>query len=206
MNIERICTGNVSENCFLVKSSGKLFIIDPGADAEKIINRIEEKKCVDLDIEVLFTHAHADHIGAAGMLAKRFPQAVFYLDSKDVPIYVSEDNAFPPYIPLSVDLPETCNYRTCEEYKVIACPGHTPGGVAILFSEDGVQHLFSGDTLFAGSVGRTDFAGGSMTELKKTLAKLVSTLDDDVVVHPGHGPDTTIGNEKRNNFYLADIV
>lgn len=206
MYIETVCTGAISENCFIVKTEEKVFIIDPGADAQKIIKRIEEKNWHNADIEVLFTHAHADHIGAAGELAEKFPQAVFRLDPKDTEIYLSEDNAFPPYIPLSENLPVTQEYQTNGHYKVLSCPGHTPGGVALLFRDGNVQHLFAGDTLFAGSVGRTDFAGGSMRLLKQTLKMLVDTLDDSVIVHPGHGPDTTVGNEKQSNFYLADII
>ena len=205
MYIERICTGCISENCFVVNHQDRIFIIDPGADADKIIKKIEEKNWQNLSVEVLFTHAHADHIGAAGELAQRFPDAIFRLDGKDLPIYRSPDNAFPPYIPLAVDLPETQEYTENTFYRVLECPGHTPGGVAVLFTCESQEHLFSGDTLFAGSIGRTDFAGGSMPNLKLTLKMLTEKLSDGVIVHPGHGPDTTIGNEKKTNFYLSDI-
>ena len=206
MYIEAVCTGAVAENCFVVNAADRVFIIDPGADAQDIIQIVEKNNWQNLKIEVLFTHAHADHIGAAGELAGRFEQAVFRLDGKDLPIYESKDNAFPPFIPLAENLPAVQEYPADAPYKVLPCPGHTPGGVALLFQSGDEQHLFSGDTLFANSVGRTDFAGGSMKQLKSTLKMLVDTLDESVIVHPGHGPDTTIGKEKKNNCYLTDII
>ena len=206
MQTETIQTGNVGENCFLVTAGNTLCIIDPGADADLIIKRIEEKNIHFTHIEVLFTHAHADHIGAAGALKKRFPEAVFRLDSNDKAIYLSEDNAFPPYIPLAENLPATVEYQENSVYSILPCPGHTPGGVSLLFDDNGVQHLYSGDTLFAGSIGRTDFEGGSLEELSKTLRMLTEKLDDSVIVHPGHGPDTTIGREKISNVYLKHLI
>ena len=201
MKTAKICTGYVAENCFLVLKNGTLHIIDPGADAPAIIECIEKNFPLFKNVEILLTHAHADHIGAAGAIAEKFNAAV-RLGKGDEEIYYSKENAFPPWIPLAENLPPAVPYTENENYKIINCPGHTPGGVSILFEEDGKKHLFSGDTLFAGSIGRTDFPGGSMAALQKTLTMLASTLDDDTAVYPGHGEYTTIGREKQTNVYL----
>ena len=202
MIIERVCTGYVAENCFLVLKNGTLHIIDPGADAPAILSKIEEKFPDYERLEILFTHAHADHIGAAGAVAQQLQPDAVHLECEDEKIYRSSDNAFPPWIPQAENLPQTTPYSENSFYKVIRCPGHTPGGVSLLFEEDGHKHLFSGDTLFAGSIGRTDFEGGSMEQLMQTLQMLAGTLSDDTVVHPGHGENTSIGREKKSNIYL----
>ena len=202
MIIDRVCTGYVAENCFLVLKNGTLHIIDPGADSPAILKKIEEKFRDYERLEILFTHAHADHIGAAGALAQQLHPDAVHLASEDEKIYRSSDNAFPPWIPLAENLPETTPYGENGNYKVIQCPGHTPGGVSLLFADENTKHLFSGDTLFAGSIGRTDFEGGSMEQLMQTLQMLAETLSDDTTVHPGHGEDTTIGKEKQTNVYL----
>ena len=202
MIIDRVCTGYVAENCFIVLKNGTLYIIDPGADAPAIIKKIDDEFQGYEQLEILFTHAHADHIGAAGALVHQLKPAAVHLACEDEKIYRSSDNAFPPWIPLAENLPETAPYKDNGNYKVIRCPGHTPGGVSLLFEEDGHKHLFSGDTLFAGSIGRTDFEGGSMEQLMQTLQMLAGNLSDDTIVHPGHGEDTSIGREKKNNIYL----
>lgn len=204
MIIERVCTGCVAENCFIVLHSGTLHIIDPGADAPEILKTVEEKFPHFERAEVLFTHAHADHIGAAGAVAQALKAQAVHLAPEDEQIYLSKDNAFPPWIPAAENLPQTTAYGTEGIYKVIRCPGHTPGGVSLLFEDENASHLFSGDTLFAGSIGRTDFEGGSMSELQKTLKQLAA-LPDNTIVHPGHGEDTTIGREKRTNVYMTNL-
>ncbi|MBE6387569.1 MAG: MBL fold metallo-hydrolase [Lentisphaerae bacterium] len=201
MNIKTAVTGYVSENCYITAVNRTLYIIDPGADPEKISDCMEELKDSADRMEILLTHAHADHIGAAGALCKKYDISAVRLAKEDIPIYRSPDNAFPPYIPLAEDLPETCNYEQNDDYRVIPCPGHTPGGVSLLFDNGKEKHLFTGDTLFAGSIGRTDFEGGDINVMRKTLRSLC-TLDDDIIIHPGHGPSSTIGIEKSTNSYL----
>ena len=202
MKIEKVCTGYVAENCFLVLKNDTLHIIDPGADASEIIACIEKNFPQFKNVEILLTHAHADHIGAAGALAARFQVSAVHLAKADEEIYHSKENAFLPWIPLAENLPPTVPYAENENYRAIECPGHTPGGVSLLFEDGSTKHLFSGDTLFAGSIGRTDFPGGSMTTLQKTLSMLAASLDDDTIVYPGHGEYTTIGREKRTNVYF----
>ena len=202
MNIQTIQTGNIGENCYLVTAGKTVYVIDPGADGRVIGSRIRSLGSSFDKVEILLTHSHADHIGAVPYIAEEF-NAVTRLAAADREIYFSPDNAFPPYIPLAVGLPEPADYDVNGDYQVIATPGHTPGGVCLLFkAEDGTNHLFTGDTLFAGSVGRTDFEGGSMQQLSASLAKLVNTLAPDTVIYPGHGEPSTIGYEKTHNPYL----
>lgn len=202
MNIQTIQTGNIGENCYLVTAGNTLYVIDPGTDGSVIERKIRSVESTFEKVEILLTHSHADHIGAVPYIAKAF-NAVTRLAPADRGIYFSPDNAFPPYIPLAVGLPEPAAYEDCGDYQVIATPGHTPGGVCLLFKdEENGSHLFTGDTLFAGSVGRTDFEGGSMQQLSASLAKLVNTLPGDTVIYPGHGEPSTIGYEKTHNPYL----
>lgn len=202
MNIQTIQTGNIGENCYLVTAGKTVYVIDPGADGRVIGSRIRSLGSSFDKVEILLTHSHADHIGAVPYIAEEF-NAVTRLAAADREIYFSPDNAFPPYIPLAVGLPEPADYDVNVDYQVIATPGHTPGGVCLLFkAEDGTNHLFTGDTLFAGSVGRTDFEGGSMQQLSASLSKLVNTLASETVIYPGHGEPSTIGYEKTHNPYL----
>ena len=202
MQIKVITTGAVAENCYLVCRKEKLFVIDPGADAPQIIRAAQELNFSSA--EILLTHAHADHIGAVAELKNALNAATVRLFPEDRDIYFSPDNAFPPFIPAAENLPTPDSYIENEDFNALHTPGHTPGGASLLFEDDNSSelHLFSGDTLFAGSIGRTDFPGGSMQVMQKTLKMLVSTLDDRVIIHPGHGPSSTIGNEKKNNIYL----
>ena len=202
MNIQTVQTGCIGENCYLVNTGNKLFVIDPGADGEVISRAIQNIDGNPGCVEILLTHSHADHIGAVPYIAEKY-NAVVRLAAADRVIYHSPDNAFPPYIPLAVGLPETVDYTANSDYTVIATPGHTPGGVCLLFRhEDGSNHLFTGDTLFAGSIGRTDFELGSMPQLSASLEKLVNAVPEDTIIYPGHGETSTIGHEKKYNPYL----
>jgi glyoxylase-like metal-dependent hydrolase (beta-lactamase superfamily II) len=149
---------------------------------------------------VLLTHAHFDHIGAVPELQRIYPSLPVYIHPSDVQVISHPMNQMPPeYPPVAVFsniLPE-CPLKGCE---VIETPGHTPGGVSYYFAEE--KLLFAGDTLFAGSVGRTDLPGGDMATLMASLRKL-TRLSDDTFVIPGHGAVTTIGEEKATNPFLV---
>ena len=202
MNRTTFEVGTFEVNCSILSENGKAIVVDPGADATRI--RAELKK-QGLDLAaVLLTHAHFDHISGIPALQKAFPGIPVYVHPGDVPMFGHPLNqAGGEYAPIG----RPSGVRDVETLaellpgvEVIHTPGHTPGGVCYHFPGD--RLLLSGDTLFAGSVGRTDFPGGSMTRMMESLSTLAK-LPDDTLVIPGHGPHTTIGAERRYNPYMA---
>ena len=200
-NFRIIPVGALAVNCYLVfdQASKLLLITDPGDDADLIISAAES-----FDFErtaILLTHAHVDHIGAVPEVAKKLNAEFIYLNANDSELYYSPENHILPYLPPVADLPPITSRWTLETPQCIATPGHSPGGSCFYFPEQKI--VLSGDTLFAGSVGRTDLPGGSFATLEKSIRKQLLTLPDDVTVYPGHGPRTTIRAEKATNPYLT---
>ena len=199
MIIKTLETGPFGTNCHLVfiEENKHLYIIDPADDGPVIVK--EAKKFDFEKVELLLTHYHIDHINAAGFCARELGCSCVRLRKPDHPYYLSPDNCLPPYFPAPPEnLPAPAEYEGNADFKVLALPGHTPGGAGILFGKD----LFCGDTLFLNSCGRTDLPGGDDREITRSLLDVLMALPDDVAVHCGHGPVTTIGAERRNNPYI----
>jgi glyoxylase-like metal-dependent hydrolase (beta-lactamase superfamily II) len=196
---ETIQVGMLDVNCYLVpiKDKNRLYIIDPGAEAERIIAAAEKFACDDYVI--LLTHAHIDHISAVGCVAKSL-NAPVVLDANEHGLYNSPNNQILPFMSAAKDLPKTVANISDADFEIIQTPGHTLGGVSFYFST--LPALFSGDTLFAQSVGRTDLPGGDHQILLDSINNQLMVLPETLPVYPGHGPATTIGNEKRHNPYL----
>lgn len=203
-----IPVGALEVNCYIVwdKETGEGVIIDPGADADEVeaLARKEEVivRCV------INTHGHFDHVGADAAMKAAF-NAPVAIHSKDVPLMAE---AHEHGIFFGIETPKQSEPDILLEdgqaiefgpltLRVIHTPGHTKGGVCLYLEKEKV--LFTGDTLFAGSIGRTDFEGGSMEELMASITKKLLPLGDDVKVLPGHGPSSTIGEEKTENPFLA---
>lgn len=204
MNCEVIPVGLYEANCSVLwDDPAQAWIVDPGADSAAILGFMD-KRGLKAGVVVL-THGHFDHISAVGEILARFPVPVV-MHAGDVPFAFSPLNAMPPYrstkrpASLVTDKKDgdtlTCGGLTA---KLLHTPGHTPGGWCLHFESEKV--LVAGDTLFAGSVGRTDLPGGSQEALDASLKRL-KALPDDTRVICGHGPQTTIGAEKRSNPYL----
>ena len=205
--VETIVNGPFMENCYLVADaeSKQALLIDPGDEDERILEAIRTLGLTPK--EIVCTHAHIDHAGAVAPLRRilgvpfalhgaerpwleRMPSqaAVFGLDPREVP-EVDRELAPGERIVLGE-----------REAKVLFTPGHSAGGCCLHFASDGV--VFVGDTLFQGSIGRSDLPGGSLRTLLRSIREELFTLPDATVVFSGHGPATTIGEERRTNPFL----
>lgn len=203
MRMSMLSVGPIDENCYLVYVDEKrrLYVIDPGADADRIVEAAGRFPKFD-EARILLTHAHVDHIGAVGEVARKLNVSHVMLDPADGEIYRSPYNEIPPILPAARNLPETEDFAPDGDFTVLRVPGHTPGGCALLFVDDGRRVLFCGDTLFAGSVGRTDLPGGDWDTLMGSIRRELLPLPPETRVFPGHGGGTTIGEEKDGNPYL----
>ena len=194
MKITTFQTGYLEVNTSILVDGDKAIAIDPGANAERIAEEVFRQNA-SLK-EIWLTHAHFDHIGAIPELLKRFPDAVVYMHPGDKPLLGDGRNRFEPEYPFIERLEKVADCRELSAVKTIETPGHSPGGVCYYLESEKV--LFSGDTLFFESYGRTDVPGGDFHLLQESFRKLAE-LPDDTKVIPGHGPATTIGHEKANN-------
>lgn len=189
MQIESICLGALATNCYLVSTRGVTIVIDP-PEASPALHSFIGKRKVDL---VVNTHGHFDHIGGNWALQELGAQV--RLHPADLP-YV--DHFYPHHPAVDADLTE--GKKIAGNFRVLHVPGHSPGSIALV--ADGV--LFSGDLLFAGSIGRTDLPGGSTEEMRKSLRRILA-LPDETRVYPGHGESTTLKEERRTNPFLVGL-
>lgn len=206
MKVLTLKTGYMAANAYIVYTENKpeAVIIDPGDDIELIMDLIKEH---ELKLEkILLTHGHFDHIGAVKDLKERTgAQVAIHKQEAD---FLTDPNKNLSYIinrqivqdPADIFLEDGDLIRVADmEFKVLHTPGHTEGGVCYKLG----KVLFTGDTLFEGSVGRTDLSGGSYEQLMSSIIEKLLVLDDDHLVYPGHGRQTTIGRERRENPFLA---
>ena len=200
MKIVTIPVGLLDTNCYLVyvESSRRLYVIDPGADAPEIIRAARRFDFRRADI--LLTHAHVDHISAVAEVAAALQAGGVFLAAGDHQRYRSPENALLPYLEAAGNLPEVAGFEPNDDFTVIPLPGHTPGGSGFLFRES--PALFAGDTIFAGSIGRTDFPGGDFGTIIDSIRNGILTLPDELTIYPGHGSQTTVGAERRSNPYI----
>ena len=205
MILETVCVGQMQVNCYILASSpnSRAIIIDPGDEKQKI-ERVLKKYCLKPEF-IINTHGHIDHIGCD--------------DKFGVPVYIHRQDAVlleSPELNLSAFFASSfslkSNIKILEDkdkieldeiqLEVIHVPGHTPGGISLLMKKPKDKILFTGDALFYHGIGRTDFAGASETLLIKSIKMRLFKLSDDTIVYPGHGPSSTIGEEKNNNPFL----
>jgi glyoxylase-like metal-dependent hydrolase (beta-lactamase superfamily II) len=187
-------------------------IIDPGDEVDQLIAIVREER---IDVRaILLTHAHLDHVSGVGA-AKSALGVPVYLHRSDLPLYehVEQQGAmFGIRIDRQPDIDTFYDGATIlfgeYEIRVHHTPGHCPGGVCLQIGRHGTAggHLFVGDTLFASSIGRTDLPGGDYDTLMQSITGVLFALGDAATVHPGHGPDTTIGRERTTNPFVLDYL
>jgi hydroxyacylglutathione hydrolase len=204
--IKTLAVGPIMANCFILgcEKTKEAVVIDPGDETDRILSALGELK---LTLKyILCTHGHFDHVGGNKKL-KQATGADILIHSLDAPMLsqlivhaasfgLSSENS--PPADRTIEDGETISFGEIS-LKVIHTPGHSPGGV--VFYTD--RTAFVGDTLFAGSIGRTDLPGGDYETLISSIKNKLFTLDDDVKVLPGHGPESTIGKEKRSNPFVG---
>ncbi|MDO5041205.1 MAG: MBL fold metallo-hydrolase [Peptoniphilus sp.] len=198
-NIIRLVLGDYQTNCYIVfDESNRAVIIDPGYQPEDIIKIIEDKGLI-VD-KIIITHAHPDHFGAVKELCDHFG-VKSYISEIDNPMLMRRSAQMGQEISADVLVKNGDSIFLGEkELKVIVTPGHTTGGICLLLDDV----LFSGDTLFKGSIGRTDFEGGDYGQIMKSLNYLM-TLPENTLVLPGHGPETTIKIERESNPFINNV-
>ncbi len=207
LSVETFTNGPFGENCFIAadEETKKAILIDPGDEETRLFDLIKEQ---GWDVqEILCTHAHIDHAGAVAPL-KRLLGVPFALHPEDRPVLEHMPMAATMFGLPTKEVPEIDRELIPGETiivgnltaEVIFTPGHSGGGCCFYFAEQGV--VFVGDTLFAGSVGRTDLPGGNTETLLTSIREQLLILDDAVVAYSGHGPATTIGVERVSNPFL----
>jgi hydroxyacylglutathione hydrolase len=198
--------GPIQTNAYIITNeSNQCLIVDPGGEGARLINWLKKKSLTPLAI--LLTHAHFDHIGAVDEAVNKWR----------IPLYLHEnekDWLQKPELNGSLKFGMSTTAKQADflfsneqvlhvgpyQLQVLETPGHSPGSVSFYFKDAGI--VFSGDALFAGSIGRTDLRGGSQSILLQSIHTKLMTLPEETVVAPGHGPDTTIQNEMDSNPFL----
>jgi len=202
VRVRRLTLGPLDTNCWLVDdgAGGPVLVVDPADEAASILAALDGAEVA----AIVLTHGHFDHLAAVRELvaATGASLVVHGADAGNITSATGTGgamfgfDAFSPPADRTVEEADTIEAGTAV-LTVLHTPGHTPGGICLL----GAGHLLSGDTLFAGSIGRTDFPGGDMSAMRASIARL-SGLPDETRVHPGHGPETTIGRERRVNPFF----
>ena len=213
LNVELFTVGPLFTNCYLAycSQSKEAIVIDPGfgtaREAENFLKKISQ---MELSLKyIVNTHGHPDHTSGNGFLKEKTSASILIhrLDASklgEARRVVYESLGFELYSPPAdafIDEGDIIKFGNAS-LKVIYTPGHSKGSVSLV----GENCIFSGDTLFAGSIGRYDFPDSSFEEIMNSLRKKILTLPDNFIVYPGHGPITTIGEERRNNPFLREFL
>lgn len=199
MKIKRIPVGAYEANCYILmdEDTKESAVIDPGGDADDLIKAIK-----DMNAKVkyiLLTHGHADHTGAVVQLKNDFNSPV-YINEQDYQLIKNGEFMYGDIagnVDKYISEGDTFNLGSIQ-IRCILTPGHTPGGVCFLVDD----MVFTGDTLFAGSIGRTDLAGGDFDIIIKSIKEKLMKLPDNITVFPGHGSESSIGREKMHNPFF----
>jgi glyoxylase-like metal-dependent hydrolase (beta-lactamase superfamily II) len=204
MKVTALNLGPLETNCFVCSEAGKAVVVDPGGEPSAVLKLLRAEK---LELaQILVTHLHCDHIYGCKALAEATGAPVLASATDDFLMQTEVGRGGLFGLPLVdefayADLKPGRHEFLGLECRVLATPGHTPGSLTFYFPAQG--HAFVGDLLFYRSVGRTDFPGGSSETLSASVRNEIFTLPGETVVHPGHGPDTSVGDEKHHNPFFA---
>lgn len=204
--------GPLACNCYVVGDpvTKEAIVIDPGGDADDLIDEISKQGLVVKSI--VATHAHFDHLIAAQRI-REVTGAPFHLHGDDTPLLDWYEQSGIMFLGVKLPPPPDIDTRPKEgdvleagsaRLEVLHTPGHSPGSISLLGRSEEAPVLFAGDLLFAGSVGRTDLPGGDTETLVRMIRNKVFPLGDDLEVYPGHGPPTTVARERRSNPFVGD--
>ena len=206
MEIDRLIVGPLRTNCYILSEGRDCIVIDPGGDHDIIIGHLIKRNLTPS--KILATHGHFDHILSVSEIKLKF-DVPFFVSKKDVPIiegfrefvrtYFGTDPGDPP-VP-EKDINNGDSFRIgSKSLRAVENPGHTPGSYSFMVDNT----MFSGDFVFNGSIGRTDF-GGSYSEMSNSIRSL-KKLESNVNIYPGHGESTTLEEEKKNNPFFKEIL
>jgi hydroxyacylglutathione hydrolase len=209
LSVEQIPVGALGTNCYLVWDEGtkKGILVDPGDNATRIMNRVREHELTITSI--IATHCHFDHIGAVAPLLEELK--VPFMMHKDDLSWVEESENAAARWGFTIRKPKDPDRFLedgdiidvgGEKLTVLHTPGHSSGGMSLLYQGGAPNIVIVGDTLFQGSIGRTDFRQGSFELLERSIREKLYSLPDDTIVFTGHGSSTTIGQEKRSNPFV----
>lgn len=207
MILAKLTVGPFAENTYVIGAPPRVVIVDPGAESERIVERVEREGW--RPEAILLTHGHLDHVAHAAHVAERYGiglrihrEDLPYLEHPQMPDFAEMIGYRPP--------PEPEGYledgQTLEvaglTLEVLHCPGHTPGHVVLIHEES--RSILVGDVVFQRGVGRTDLPGGDTATLAHSIQERLFKLDGDYTLHPGHGPDTTLDEERRENPFFGE--
>ena len=209
VEVKRIVVGPLEENCYIVYKDeapdNKCFLVDPGAGGTKILNELRSMN--RMPEAVFLTHGHFDHIMAVNWIRKEYPEIPVYASEKEEEVLTDPGKSLLSGISGQFRLTEVTYLPDRQRLvsagipvRLLSTPGHTAGSCCWYLEEEGI--LFSGDTLFRESAGRTDFPTGSDTQIRKSILETLKPLPEETAVYPGHGEKTEIGHEKRFNFIM----
>jgi len=207
MRIVTLIVGALETNCYLAvdEQSGLAAVIDPGAEAALICRTCERERLTP--VFILNTHAHADHIGANAEVKRRYPDARLGIGRGDAPLLANPVRNLSvmlggtgrmPKPDLLLDEGQTLTLGACT-LRVLETPGHTQGAVCLVADAERPPVVFCGDLIFQDGVGRTDLPGGDPDELARSIREKIFALPDETVLLPGHGPSTSVGDQKASN-------
>jgi len=205
--IHTLVVGRLQTNCYILESDSTALVIDPGDEPERILRFLNDLKVKP--IQIIATHTHFDHVLGVDEIRKKL-DIPFLINHDDLSMLESMQSRVRQFMGMTVPPPPRVDrFLTDGELltvghdtvKVLHTPGHSPGSISLA----GLGYVFTGDALFNQSIGRTDLPGGDLDTLIQSITKRLFSLADDTVVYPGHGPETSIGDEKMANPFVGRI-